>query len=163
MSANLENPAVAAGLEKVSFHPNPKDRQCQRIFKLPNICTNFTCQQDYVQKPSSQDSAVHEPRNSQMYNLGFKEAEEPDVKLTTFVGSWRKQGNSKQICFIDYIKDFDCIDHNKLWKILKKIRVQDHLTYLLRNLYAGQEAIEPGQQTGSKLETTRLYIVMLLI
>ena len=75
-----------------------------------------------------------------MYNLGFKEAEEPDVKLTTFVGSWRKQGNSKQICFIDYIKDFDCIDHNKLWKILKKMEMPDHFTCLLSNLYASQEA-----------------------
>ena len=44
-------------------------------------------------------------------------------------------------CFIDYTKAFDCVDHNKLWKILKKMGIPDHLTYLLRNLYAGQEAI----------------------
>ena len=44
-------------------------------------------------------------------------------------------------CFIDYSKAFDCVDHNKLWKILKKMGIPDHLTYLLRNLYAGQEAI----------------------
>ena len=43
-------------------------------------------------------------------------------------------------CFIDYIKAFDCVDHNKLWKILKEMRIPDHLTCLLRNLYAGQEA-----------------------
>ena len=43
-------------------------------------------------------------------------------------------------CFIDYFKDFDCVDHNKLWKILKGMGIPDHLTYLLRNLYAGQEA-----------------------
>ena len=43
-------------------------------------------------------------------------------------------------CFIDYVKAFDCVDHNKLWKILKEMRIPDHLTYLLRNLYAGQEA-----------------------
>ena len=43
-------------------------------------------------------------------------------------------------CFIDYTKAFDCVDHNKLWKILKEVRIPDHLTYLLRNLYAGQEA-----------------------
>ena len=43
-------------------------------------------------------------------------------------------------CFIDYAKAFDCVDHYKLWKILKKMRIQDHLTCLLRNLYAGQEA-----------------------
>ena len=55
-------------------------------------------------------------------------------------------------CFIDYTKAFDCVDHNKLWKILKDMGIPDHLTCLLRNLYAGQEAIELGmeQQTSSK-------------
>ena len=43
-------------------------------------------------------------------------------------------------CFIDYAKAFDCVDHNKLWKILKEMQIPDHLTCLLRNLYAGQEA-----------------------
>ena len=56
-------------------------------------------------------------------------------------------------CFIDYAKAFDRVDHNKLWKILKEMGIPDHLTCLLRNLYAGQEATEPDmeQQTGSKL------------
>ena len=57
-------------------------------------------------------------------------------------------------CFIDYSKFFDCVDHNKLWKILKEMGIPDHLICLLRNLYAGQEAmLEPvmEQQTGSKL------------
>ena len=55
-------------------------------------------------------------------------------------------------CFIDYAKAFDCVDHNKLWKILKEMRIPDHLTCLLRNLYAGQETTELDmeQQTGSK-------------
>ena len=55
-------------------------------------------------------------------------------------------------CFIDYSKAFDCVDHNKLWKILKEMGIQDHLTCLLKNLYAGQEATELNmeQQTGSK-------------
>ena len=44
------------------------------------------------------------------------------------------------LCFIDYAKDFDCVDHNKLWKILKEMGIPDHLTYLLSNLYAGEEA-----------------------
>ena len=43
-------------------------------------------------------------------------------------------------CFIDYSKAFDCVDHNKLWKILKEMEIAEHLTHLLRNLYAGQEA-----------------------
>ena len=54
-------------------------------------------------------------------------------------------------CFIDYAKAFDCVDHNKPWKILKEMGIPDHLTHLLRNLYAGQEAtVRTGQQTGSK-------------
>ena len=70
-------------------------------------------------------------------------------------------------CFIDYTKAFDCVDHSKLWKILKEIGIQEHLICLLRNLYAGQEATEQDmeQQTGSnrKRSTSRLYIVTLLI
>ena len=56
-------------------------------------------------------------------------------------------------CFIDYVKPFDCVDHNKLWKILKEMEIPDHLTCLLRNLYAGQDQqleLDMGQQTGSK-------------
>ena len=56
-------------------------------------------------------------------------------------------------CFIDYAKTFDCVDHNKGWKILKEMGIPDHLTCLLRNLYAGQEAeleLDMEQQTGSK-------------
>ena len=59
------------------------------------------------------------------------------------------------LCFIDYAKAFDCVDHNKLWKILKEMGIPQHLTCLLRNLYAGQEAtVRTGheQQTGSKWE-----------
>ena len=69
-------------------------------------------------------------------------------------------------CFIDYAKAFDCVDHNKLWKILKEMGIADHLTCLLRNLYACQkQQLEPDmeQQTGSKSGKSRLYIVTLLI
>ena len=52
----------------------------------------------------------------------------------------RKFQKNIYFCFIDYAKAFDCVDHNKLWKILKEMRIPDHLTCLLRNLYAGQEA-----------------------
>ena len=53
-------------------------------------------------------------------------------------------------CCIDYAKAFDCVNHNKLWKILKEMEIPDHLTCLLRNLYTGQEATDMEQQTGSK-------------
>ena len=69
-------------------------------------------------------------------------------------------------CFIDYTKAFDCVDHYKLWKILKEMGIPDHLTCLLRNLYAGQEATVTtwhGTMDCSKLGTSRLYIVTLLI
>ena len=58
-------------------------------------------------------------------------------------------------CFIDYAKAFDCVDHDKLWKILKEMGISNHLICLLRNLYAGQEAtvkLDMEQQTGSKSE-----------
>ena len=66
----------------------------------------------------------------------------------------REFQKSIYFCFIDYAKAFDCVDHNKLWKILQEMGILDHLTCLLRNLYAGQEATvrtKHGQQTGSKL------------
>ena len=61
-----------------------------------------------------------------MYKLYLEKAEEPEIKLATFVGSWRKQGNSRKdiyFCFIDYAKAFDCVDHNKLWKILNELGI----------------------------------------
>ena len=78
-----------------------------------------------------------------MYKLVLEKAEEPEIKLPTSVGSSKKQDFEKNIyfCFIDYVKAFDCVDHNKLWKILKEMEIPDHLTCLLRNLYADQDAI----------------------
>ena len=63
------------------------------------------------------------------------------MKLSTSVGTQKKQENNQNtyFCFIDYAKAFDCVDHNKLWKIMKEMGIPDHLTFLLRNLYAGQE------------------------
>ena len=77
-----------------------------------------------------------------MFKLDLEKAEEPEIKLPTFAGSSKKQEFQKNIylCFIDYAKAFDYVDHNKLWKILKVMGIPDHLTCLLRNLYAGQEA-----------------------
>ena len=73
--------------------------------------------------------------------LDLEKTEEPEIKLSTSVGSLKKQENSrKNIYFIDYAKAFDCVGHNKLWKILKEMLVLDHLTSVLRNLCAGQEA-----------------------
>ena len=75
-----------------------------------------------------------------MFKLDLEKAEEPEIKLPTSVGSQQKQEFQKNICITDYAKAFDCVDHNKLWKILKEMGIPDHLTCLLRNPYEGQEA-----------------------
>ena len=79
--------------------------------------------------------------------MGIEKTEELEIQLSASVESQKKQGNSRKnnnnyyyFCFIDYPKVFDCVDHNKLWTIFKEMVVTDHLTCLLRNLYAGQEA-----------------------
>ena len=78
-----------------------------------------------------------------MFKLVLEKAEEPEIKLPTSAASSKKQEFQKNIyfCFIDYAKAFDYVDHNKLRKILKEMGIPDHLTCLLGNLYAGQEAI----------------------
>ena len=78
--------------------------------------------------------------NFQVFKLDLEKAEEPEIKFPTSIGSSKKQEFQKNICFIDYAKAFDCVDHNKLWKILQEMGIPDHLICLLRNLYAGQEA-----------------------
>ena len=81
--------------------------------------------------------------NFQMFKLVLEKAEEPEIKLPISAGSWIKARESQKniyLCFIEYAKSFDCVDHNKLWKILKEMGIPDHLTCLLRNLYASQEA-----------------------
>ena len=81
--------------------------------------------------------------NFLMYKLGLEKAEESEIKLPTSAGSSKRQESSRKniyFCFIDYTKTFDCVDHNKLWSILKEMIIPDHLTCLLRNLYAGKEA-----------------------
>ena len=94
--------------------------------------------------------------NFQMFNLDLEKAEEPEIKLPTSIGSSKKQESSRKIstCFIDYAKDFDCVDHNKLWKILKEMGIPDHLTCLLEiymQVRKQQLELDMEQQTGSKL------------
>ena len=107
------------------------------MFKLPYNCTYFTCQQGYAPNPSTQASAICELKTFQ-YKLDFEEAEDQEIKFPALVESWRKQGSSTS-ALLTTTKAFD-FDHNKLWKILKETGIPDHLTYLVRNLYGGQEA-----------------------
>ena len=78
-----------------------------------------------------------------MFKLDLEKAKEPEIKLPTsrwIIEKAREFQENIYFCFIDYAKAFDCMDHNKLWKILKEMGIPGHLTCLLRNMYAGQEA-----------------------
>ena len=89
-----------------------------------------------------------------MDQLDLEKAEEPEIKSPTSAEKTKKFQKNIYFCSIDYTKAFDCVDHNKLWKILQERGIQDHLICLLRNLYTGQAAqlkTDMKQLTGSKL------------
>ena len=93
--------------------------------------------------------------NFQMFKLNLEKTEKPEIKLPTSNGSSKKREFQKNIyfCFIDYTQAFDCVDNNKLWKILQGMGLPDHLTCLLRNLQVKKQQLELDmeQQTGSRL------------
>ena len=78
----------------------------------------------------------------EMFKLDLQKAEEPEIKLPTSDGSLKKQESSRKTSILLYWQHqvFDCVDHNKMWKILQEMGIPDHLTCFLRNVYAGQEA-----------------------
>ena len=92
-----------------------------------------------------------------MFKLDLEKAEKQEINLLTYIGSLKKQNNTRTnmyICIIDYAKVFDCVDHNKLGKILKEMGIPDHLICFLRNLHAGQEAtVRNGHGTTDWFQT----------
>ena len=90
-----------------------------------------------------------------MFKLDLEKAEEPEIKMPISIGSLKKARKYQKniyFCFIDYAKTLDCVDHNKLWKILQEVGILDHLTHLLRNLWQvkkKQLEWDMEQQTGS--------------
>ena len=127
MSANLENSAVATGLEKVSFHSNPKERQCQRMFKLLHNCTHLT----HEQMPKILQARLQQYVNFQMFKLILEKAEKPAIKWPTSIGSSKKQESSSAL--LTTSKPLT------VWittncGILLEIGTPDHLNSLLRNL-----------------------------
>ena len=95
--------------------------------------------------------------NFQLFKLVLEKTEEPEIKLPTSVGSSKKQESSRKTsisALLTMPKPKFIVDHNELWKIIQEMGLSDHLTCLLRNLYAGQETTvrtDMEQQTGSKL------------
>ena len=122
MPENLENSAMATGLEKVSFHSNPKKGQCQRTFKLPYNCAHFTCQDGNAQNLLSQASVGHEPRTSRCTSWVQKRQrnQRSNCQHTLDHRESKRIPEKHSKCFTDYTKVFHCVDHNKLWKILKR-------------------------------------------
>ena len=141
MPANLENSAVATGLEKVSFHSNPKERQCQRMLKLLYNCTHNSGKVLLkILQARLQQYMNHELPDVQPGFSKGRETRDQTANICCIIKKAKEFQKNIYFCFIDYAKAFDCVDHNKLWKILKEMGIPDHLTCLFRNLYAGQEA-----------------------
>ena len=132
MPANLKNSSLATGLEKVSL-------------KNPNYCTIvlISCASKVMLNPSSQASIVHELRISRCSSWILKRQRNQRSTCQHLLDHRKSKRITEKhlLCFTDYTKAFDCVDHNKLWKILKEMGILDHLTCLLRNLYESQEAI----------------------
>ena len=150
MTANLENSAVATGLEKFSFHSNPKEGQCQRMVKLPHNA--------HISHASKVVLKILQARLQQYVNCelldvqtGFRKgrgSRDQIANVCWIIAKAREFQKNICFCFIDYRKAFDCVDHNKLWEILQEKGILDHLTCLLRNLYAGQEVtVRTGLET----------------
>ena len=144
----MENSAVAIGLEKVSFHSNSKERQCQRIFRLPHNCTHLIHQQSDAPNSPSEASTIHEPRTSRCSSWIQKRQRNQKSNCQHSLDNRKSKIIHKNICFcfIDYSKGFDSVYDNKLWKILQEMGIPDHLTCLLRKLYAGQELTETDME-----------------
>ena len=137
MPANLENSAVATGLEKVSFHSNPKKSNSKE-------CSSY-CTITLISYPSKVMLKILQVRLQQYVNhelpdvqAGFRKGRETRGQIANICG-WiiekaREFQKNIYFCFIDFAKAFDCINHNKRWNILKEMGIPDQLTYLLRNL-----------------------------
>ena len=148
MPANLKN---SAGLEKVSFHSNPKKGNAKE-------CSNY-CTIAFISHASKVMLKILQPRLQQCMNhelpdvqAGFRKGRRTRDPIANI--HWiTEKAREFQTCFIDYVEAFDCVDHNKLWKILQEMGIPDYLICLLKNLYAGQEAtVRTGHGTTDWLQ-----------
>ena len=142
MLANLENSALATGLEKVSCHSNSKEGQCKECSNCHTIAL--------ISHASKVMLKILQTRFQQYMNrelpdiqAGFRKGRGTRDQIANILWIMEKARQFQKniyFCFTDYAKAFDCMDNNTLWKILREMGIPDHLTCLLRNLYAGQEA-----------------------
>ena len=139
MPANLESSAVVTGLEKVGFHSSPKEGNAE---ECSHYCTIALI--SHVSKVILKilQASLQQYMNCEIPDIqsGFRKAwgtKDQISNISWIVKKAREFQKNIYFCFIDYTKAFDCVDHNKLWKVLKEMGIPDHLTRLLRNLYAG--------------------------
>ena len=142
MPANLENSAVATGLEKVSFHSNLKKGNVEGWSNYHTIALISHASKVMLKilRVRLQQYVNHE---LPVVQAGFRKGRRTRYQITNIRWIMEKAREFQKniyFCFIDYAKAFDCVSHNKLWKILKEMGIPDRLTCLLRNLYAGQGA-----------------------
>ena len=154
MPANLENSAVATGLEKVSTHSNPKERQCKTVFKLLNNCTHFTWSQDNADLQAMLQQYVN--RELPDVKAEFRKGKETRDKIANILGSQEKQENSRKTstASTEQAKAFDCLGHNKLMKFLREMGNQTTLPASCKTcIQVKKQYLEPDmeEQTGSKL------------
>ena len=142
MPANLENSAVATGLEKVSFHSNLKEsnaKECSNYRTIALISHASKVMLKILQARLQQ----YTNRELPDVQAGFRKGRGTRGQIANIcwiIKRAREFQKNIYFCFIDYAKAFDCMDHNKMYKILKEMGTPEPLTCLLRNLYAGQEA-----------------------
>ena len=136
MPANLENSAVATGLEKVSFHSNAKECSNHHTIALTSHASKVMLK---ILQARLQQYVNHELPDVQVEFRKGRGNRDQIVNIHWMIEKAREFQENIYFCFVGYAKAFDCVDHNKLWKI-QEMRIPDNLTCLWRNLYAGQEA-----------------------
>ena len=160
MSANLENSVADTRLDNVNFHSTPKEGQCQE-------CSNYQ-KITFISHAGKVILKILQTRLQQYVNwelpdvqVGFRKGigtRDQIANIHWITEKTREFQKNLCFCFIDYAKAFDCVDHSKLWKILKEMGIPDqgipdHLTCFLRKLYAGQEAtVRTGHGTQTSSE-----------
>ena len=132
MPANLENATVATDWKYVSFHSNPKERQCSNYRTIALISHASKVMLKILQARLQQ--YVEELTDVQVEFRKGRGIRDQIANIQWILEKAREFQKNICFCFIDYAKAFDCADHNKLWKILKEMGISDHLTCLLRNL-----------------------------
>ena len=130
MPANLENSAVAIGLEKVSFHSNPKGnaKECSNYFTTEHISHASKVMLKILQARLQQYVNQELPDVQAGFRKG-RRIRDQIANIRWIIEKAREFQKNIYFCFIDYAKAFDCVDHNKLWKILKEMGISNHLTY----------------------------------